>query len=63
MKQLMMMLKSFKFLTMLRENRGVKYGSIGTTLWGMDILLEMLEKARERSPPNNAAFRNAIDEA
>jgi hypothetical protein len=48
---------------MLGENRGVKYGSIGTTLWGMDMLLEMLEKARKNSPPNGRAFQSAIDQA
>ena len=46
---------------MLEEQRGSQYGSIATTLWGMDILLEMLENARTKSKPNDIEFQDTID--
>ena len=61
LRQLMELLAPFKWLTMLGEERGSLYGSIATTLWGMDMLLEMLETARTKSKPNNLQFQGSLD--
>jgi len=37
------LLKPFKMLTMLGQEKNSLYGSIGSILWGMDMLLTVLE--------------------
>lgn len=58
---IMRLLKPFKMLTILGEECGTLYGSVGSILWGFDMLLEMLEKEREKSRPSDAPFQKALD--
>src|SRR5437773_966595 len=57
----MELLEPFHYLTLLGENRGTQFGSIGSILWGMDLLLEMLENARKKS--RNTPFQSAVNSA
>ena len=43
-----MLLKSFKLLTKVGQEKNTPLGSIGSVLWGFDMLLEVLEKTREK---------------
>ncbi len=43
-----MLLKPFKKLTMMGQEKNTTLGSIGSVLWGFDMLLEVLEKTREK---------------
>ena len=45
-KQVTKILAPFKQLTKMGQERNTDLGSIGSVLWGFDILLEVLEKAR-----------------
>ena len=40
---ILQLLEPFKKLTILGEERGTLYGSVNSILWGMDMLLELLE--------------------
>ena len=42
------MLLLFKYLTKLGQEKGTPLGSIASVLWGFDMLLDILEKAREK---------------
>src|SRR5271156_5054913 len=53
-----MLLKPFKILTKMGQEKNTPLGSIGAVLWGFDILLEVLEQTREKykiekRDPNN----------
>ena len=53
-----MLLKPFKILTKMGQEKNTPLGSIGSVLWGFDMLLEVLEKTREKykiekRDPNN----------
>ena len=54
-------LQPFKIVTMLGQERGTRYGSVATILWGMDILLDLLEKAKTLARPNDSGFKKAIN--
>src|SRR5271156_5484710 len=43
-----MLLKPFKILTKIGQEKNTPLGSIGSVLWGFDMLLEVLEKTREK---------------
>ena len=43
-----MLLKPFKLLTKMGQEKNTPLGSIGSVLWGFDILLGVLEKTREK---------------
>jgi hypothetical protein len=43
-----MLLKPFKILTKMGQEKNTPLGSIGSVLWGFDMLLEVLEKTREK---------------
>ena len=43
-----MLLKPFKLLTKVGQEKNTPLGSIGSVLWGFDMLLEVLEKTREK---------------
>ena len=61
LREIMELLEPFHYLTLLGENRGTQFGSIGSILWGMDLLLEKLENARKKS--RNTLFQSAVDSA
>jgi hypothetical protein len=46
-KQVTKILAPFKQLTKMGQEKNTDLGSIGSVLWGFDILLEVLEKARK----------------
>jgi hypothetical protein len=46
-RQVTKILAPFKQLTKMGQERNTDLGSIGSVLWGFDILLEVLEKARK----------------
>ena len=53
-----MLLKPFKILTKMGQEKNTPLGSISSVLWGFDMLLEVLEKTREKykiekRDPNN----------
>ena len=53
-----MLLKPFKILTKMGQEKNTPLGSIGSVLWGFHMLLEVLEKTREKyniekRDPNN----------
>src|SRR5437667_3662088 len=43
-----MLLKPFKILTKMGQEKNTPLGSIGSVLWGFDMLLDILEKTREK---------------
>ena len=43
-----MLLKPFRLLTKIEQEKNTPLGSIGSVLWGFDMLLEVLEKTREK---------------
>src|SRR4030095_16464159 len=43
-----MLLKPFKILTKMGQEKNTSLGSIGSVLWGFDMLLEVLEKTRQK---------------
>jgi hypothetical protein len=43
-----MLLKLFKILTKIGQEKNTPLGSIGSVLWGFDILLNVLEKIRKK---------------
>ena len=43
-----MLLKPFKILTKMGQEKNTPLGSIGSVLWGFDMLLEVLEKTRQK---------------
>src|SRR5213078_1228059 len=43
-----MLLKPFKVLTKMGQEKNSPLGSIGSVLWGFDMLLEVLEKTRKK---------------
>jgi hypothetical protein len=57
----MKLLKPFKMLTILGEERGTLHGSVSSVLWGFDMLLELLETERKKSRPEDAPFQKALD--
>ena len=61
LKEVLRLLEPFKKLTVLGEERGTLYGSVGSVLWGFDILLEKLEKERKKSRPSDAPYQKALD--
>src|SRR5436305_9128747 len=63
LEEIMELLKPFKYLTMVRQEKGTDLGSIGTVLPGMDILLEILEKARGVTRSKDSPFQQAVDAA
>src|SRR5436190_16828405 len=58
---IMTLLKPFKILTILGEERGTLHGSVSSILWGFDMLLEMLETERKKSRPEDVPFQKALD--
>ena len=63
LEEVMGLLKPFKYLTMLGQQKGMSFGSIGSILWGFDMLLTLLEKARKKSRPADTPFQAALDHA
>jgi len=63
LKEVMELLALFKWLTMLGQQRGARFGSVGSILWGFDMLLTLLEKARKKSRPADTPFQAAPDHA
>ena len=63
LKEIVELLKPFKYLTLIGQEKGSDFGSIGTILPGMDMLLETLEKARGKQRSVDSPFQEAIDEA
>jgi hypothetical protein len=61
LKDVLRLLEPFKKLTVLGEERGTLYGSVGSVLWGFDILLEKLEKERKKSRPSDAPYQRVLD--
>ena len=43
-----MLLKPFRLLTKMGQEKNTPLGSIGSVLWGFDMLLEVLEKMRKK---------------
>ncbi len=54
---MMTLLKPFKMLTILGEERGTLYGSVSSILWGFDMLLDLLETERKKTRPEDAPFQ------
>ena len=61
LREMLTLLEPFKIVTMLGQERGTRYGSVATVLWGMDILLDLLEKAKTLARPNDSGFKKAIN--
>ena len=60
------LLKPFKMLTMIGQEKNTLHGSIGSILWGMNMLLTVLEDARKKSSDKRAIdspFQIALDHA
>ena len=60
------LLKPFKMLTMIGQEKNSLHGSIGSILWGMDMLLTVLEEARKKSSDirsPDSPFQLALDHA
>ena len=63
LKDLLQLLEPYDLLTKLGENRGVLYGSINSTLWGMDLILTLLEDKRREAKRKEARFKEVLDAA
>ena len=61
LREMLTLLEPFKIVTMLGQERGTRYGSVATILWGIDILLDLLEKAKTLARPNDSGFKKAIN--
>src|SRR5436190_7393986 len=61
LREMLTLLEPFKIVTMLGQERGTRYGSVTTILWGIDILLDLLEKAKTLARPNDSGFKKAIN--
>ena len=59
LKKIMELLNPFHYLTLLGEKRSTQFRSIGSILWGTDMLLDMLEKARQKS--RDTPFQEVVD--
>ena len=66
LKEVFELLKPFKMVTMIGQEKNSLYGSIGSILWGMDLLLSVLEEARRKSAEvrtPDVPFQAALDHA
>src|SRR5437667_9062378 len=43
-----MLLKPFKILTKIGQEKNTPLGSFGSVLWGVDMLIDVLEKTRKK---------------
>ena len=59
--EILVMLEPFKLITMLGQEKGTRYGSIASTLWGFDYLLVKLEKWEKESKRSETGFRMAVN--
>jgi hypothetical protein len=58
---MLMLLEPFKQVTMLGQKKGTRYGSIASTLWAFDMLLDALEKAKAATRARDNGFRRALE--
>ena len=58
---MMILLKSFKILIILREKYEILYESINSILWKFDILLNLLETERKKIRSENASFQKILN--
>lgn len=58
---MMELLKPFKLVTMMGQEKGTRFGSIASVLWGFDFLMNQLEKARRKAGSEESQFRTACN--
>ena len=58
---MMILLKLFKMLIILREKYGILYESINSILWKFDILLNLLETERKKIRFENMSFQKILN--
>lgn len=56
----MTLLKPFKMLIISGGKCGTSHGSVGSVLWGFNMLLELLETERKKSRPEDAPFQETL---
>lgn len=61
LEEMVKLLKPFKQVTMLGQEKGTTYGSIASTLWGYDYLLAQLESWERGSRRSETGFRAAVN--
>ncbi len=61
LEEMVTLLEPFKIVTMLGQQKGTTYGSIGSTLWGFDYLLAKLEKCEKDCKRSDTGFRTAVN--
>ena len=54
---ILQLLEFFKKLIILKEEHGILYESINSTLWGMNMLLALLENEKKKSRSSKTSFR------
>ena len=55
------LLKPFKLVTIMEQEKGTRFSSISSILWGYDFLMNQLEKARRRVKPEESQFCTACN--
>lgn len=61
LKEMLELLKPFKIVTMLGQQKGTTMGSVASSLWGYDYLMAQLERWEEKSPRGETGFRAAVN--
>ena len=61
--EIMKLLKLFKYLTLIEQEKGTGFESISTVLPEMNILLEILKTVKEKIRHKNSSFQQAVDAA
>lgn len=61
LKEMLELLKPFKIVTMLGQQKGTAMGSVASSLWGYDYLMAQLERWEEKSPRGETGFRAAVN--
>ena len=58
---MMILLKSFKILIILKEKYEILYKSINSILWEFDILLNLLETERKKIKSKDISFQKILN--
>jgi hypothetical protein len=61
LKEMLELLKPFKIVTMLGQQKGTTMGSVASSLWGYDYLMAQLEQWEEKSPRGETGFQAAVN--
>ena len=61
LEEMLELLKPFKKVTMLGQQKGTTIGSVASSIWGYDYLMAQLEQWEDKSPRGETGFRAAVN--